>query len=187
MKNSLLTLIFCGLTLVAKSQTASVEQSVFGIQTGLLGVWVHNEAKLSNQIALRSELGLDTGVYGSDSNNIDSFLLAPTITLEPRWYYNLNRRESKSKRIDGNSGNFIAIKTTFHPDWFTISSEDNINLISDISIIPTWGIRRNIGNHFNYEAGFGVGYVHYFKEDNVVLLYESGVAVNLHLRIGYRF
>ncbi len=187
MKKVLLTLIFCGLTLIAKSQSAQVETSVFGIQTGLLGIWVHNEARLSNQIALRSELGLDTGVYGRDHDHIDGLLLAPTITLEPRWYYNLNRRAAKSRRIDGNSGNFISIKTTYHPDLFIISNQDNLNFISDISVIPTWGIRRNLGNHFNYEAGIGIGYVHYFKEDNVILLYDSGVAANVHLRIGYRF
>ncbi|MCT4629808.1 hypothetical protein [Winogradskyella sp.] len=187
MKKILLTLTFCGLTLIMKSQNASVEQSTFGIQTGILGIWGHNELKLSNQIALRSELGFDTGIYGSKANEVDGLILAPTLTIEPRWYYNLNKRERKSKRIDGNSGNFISIKTTYHPDWFIIANEDNINFISDISIIPTWGIRRNIGNHFNYETGIGIGYVHYFKEDNVVLLNESGVAVNLHLRIGYRF
>ena len=68
-----------------------------------------------------------------------------------------------------------------------MSSEDIFNVICYISIILTWCIRGNLCNHFNYEAGFGVGYVHYFKEDNAVLLFESGVAVNLHLRIGYRF
>ncbi|AXO79604.1 hypothetical protein DZC78_04085 [Olleya aquimaris] len=187
MKKILLILIFCGLTLIMKSQNASVEKSTFGIQTGFLGIWVHNESKLSNQFALRSELGLDTGIFGSDVNDINGFLLVPTITAEPRWYYNLNKRENKSKRIDGNSGNFISIKTTYHPDWFMISNENSINFISDISIIPTWGIRRNIGNHFNYETGIGIGYVHYFEEDNVILLDESGVTVNLHLRIGYRF
>ena len=187
MKKILLTLTLCGLTLTAKCQTTSVEKSIFGMQTGFLGIWVHNESKLSNQFALRSELGLDTGVFGSDVNDIDGFLLVPAITLEPRWYYNLNKRQNKSKRTDGNSGNFISIKTTYHPDWFIISNEDHINFISDISIIPTWGIRRNIGNHFNYEAGFGIGYVHYFKEDNVILLDDSDVIVNLHLRIGYRF
>ncbi len=180
MKKILLTLTFCGLTFITNAQDASVEKSTYGIQTGFLGIWAHNESKLSNQIALRSELGLDTGIFGSDINDINGFILAPAITLEPRWYYNLNKRQNKSKRIDGNSGNFISIKTTYHPDWFVISNEDNINFISDISIIPTWGIRRNIGNHFNYEAGFGIGYVHYFEE-------ESGVTVNLHLRIGYRF
>jgi hypothetical protein len=187
MKKIFLALIFCGLTFITNAQDVSVEKSTYGIQTGFLGIWAHNESRLSNQIALRSELGLDTGIFGSDVNDINGFLLVPAITLEPRWYYNLNKRQNKSKRIDGNSGNFISIKTTFHPDWFVISNEDNINFISDISIIPTWGIRRNIGNHFNYETGFGIGYVHYFEEDNVILLDESGVAVNLYLRIGYRF
>ena len=162
MKKILLTLTLCGLTFIAKSQNASVEKSMYGIQTGFLGIWVHNESKLSNQFVLRSEIGLDTGIYGSDVNGIDGFLLTPTITLEPRWYYNLNKREGKSRRIDGNSGNFI-------------------------SIVPTWGIRRNIGNHFTYETGIGIGYLHYFKKDNVILISEPDVAVNLHLRIGYQF
>ncbi len=187
MKRFLMTLTFCGLTLIAKSQNSSVEQSTYGIQTGILGIWVHNESKLSNQFVLRSELGLDTGIYGSDANDIDGFLLTPTITLEPRWYYNLNKREEKSRRIDGNSGNFISIKTTYHPDWFIISNEGNIDFISDISIIPTWGLRRNLGSHFTYETGIGIGYIHYFKKDHVILVNESDVAVNLHLRIGYRF
>ena len=186
MKIITLTLIFCGLTLIAKSQTASVEKSTFGVQTGFLGVWIHNESKLSNLIALRSEIGLDTGVTLRNGNTT-GFLLTPVLTLEPRWYYNLNKRVSKSKRVDGNSGNFISIKTTYHPDWFVISNESNLNFITDISIVPTWGIRRNIGNHFTYEAGIGVGYVHCFKKDNVILINEPDVAVNLHLRIGYRF
>lgn len=185
MNKTLLTLILCGLTTLATAQTASVEQSTFGIQTGLLGVWGHNEAKLTNQIALRSELGLDAGIYSGTRNT--GFLMAPTITLEPRWYYNLNKRVEKSRRIDGNSGNFISLKSTYHSDVFVISSGDNVKLVTDISIVPTWGIRRNIGSHFNYEAGFGIGYIHYFKDDNVYLNDEMDFAVNLHLRIGYRF
>src|SRR5690554_1852334 len=38
---------------------ASVEKSVLGIQTGLLGIWAFHEAKLSNKWALRTELGFD--------------------------------------------------------------------------------------------------------------------------------
>ena len=187
MKKILLTLSFFALTLIGISQNASVEQSTYGIQVGFLGIWGHQESKLSNQIALRTELGLDTGIFGSDVNDVDGLILVPAITLEPRWYYNLNKREKKSRRTDANSGNFISLKTTYHPDWFIISNQDNINFISDITIVPTWGIRRNIGAHFTYETGIGIGYVHYFKEDNVILINESDVAVNLHIRIGYRF
>ena len=73
MKRILLTLVFCGLTLIAKSQNASVEQSTYGIQTGFLGIWAHNETKLSNSIALRSEIGFDSGIWGGDFYNGTGF------------------------------------------------------------------------------------------------------------------
>ena len=41
--------------------TTSIEKSIFGLQTGLLGVWAHNETRLSKTISLRSEIGLDFG------------------------------------------------------------------------------------------------------------------------------
>ncbi|KGL61727.1 hypothetical protein [Polaribacter sp. Hel1_85] len=187
MKIILLTLTFCGLTLIAKSQNASVEQSTYGIQTGFLGIWAHNETKLSNSIALRSEIGFDSGIWGGDFYDGTGFLLTPVITLEPRLYYNLNKRANKSRRIDGNSGNFISLKTSYHPDWFVISNTDNVSIISDISIIPTWGVRRNIGNYFTYETGIGIGYRYIFAKQAGFLKNESETTANLHLRIGYRF
>ena len=181
MKNILFVLLLCTSTFYMFAQDASVEKSTFGIQTGFLGIWGHNESRLSNSIVLRSELGLDTGIYSGNFAGNKGF------TLEPRWYYNLNKRVSKSRRIDGNSGNFISIKTTYHPDLVVNSIADNLNFISDISIIPTWGIRRNVGKHLIYETGIGIGYVYYFEEENVFFSEKSGLALNLHLRIGYRF
>lgn len=112
--------------------------------------------------------------------------MAPAFTVEPRYYYNLNKRINKARSITGNSGNFISLKTTFHPDWFLISNEDNVNVVSDISFVPTWGIRRTIGMHFCYEAGFGIGYRRYLQSDGYYGD-KDYVAVNLHLRIGYKF
>ena len=187
MKKILLTLTFCGLTFIAKSQNSSVEKSTYGIQTGILGVWFHNEAKLSEQVALRSELGLDSGIFGGGFYHTVGFLMTPVITLEPRWYYNLDKRVSKSRNIDGNSGNFISLKTSYNPDWFVISGYDNIRVINQVSIIPTWGIKRSIGNHFTYETGIGIGYRYYFAKSAGFSENEGEAAVNLHLRVGYRF
>ncbi|SEA43619.1 hypothetical protein SAMN05443667_104205 [Flavobacterium gillisiae] len=187
MNKIILTLICCGLTTIAKSQNTSVEKSTFGVQTGFLGVWGHNESKLSNQIALRTEIGFDTGIWAGSFYDKTGVILVPVITMEPRWYYNLNKRVKKERRIDGNSGNFISLKTSYHPDWFVISNYDNMSIVSDISIVPTWGIRRNIGNHFTYETGIGIGYLYYFAKDAGYAENKSDVAVNLHLRIGYRF
>ena len=172
--------------LVARGQEVSVEKSIVNIQTGFLGVWVNNESRLSNKVALRSEIGLDAGFMGSIYNK-KGFILAPVLTLEPRWYYNLKKRNTNSKQIKNNSGNFFGIKTSYNPDWFVISNYDGISVFNQIFIIPKWGIRRNLGRHFNFEAGGGIGYRYYFMKSSGYISNESEAAADLHLRIGFQF
>ena len=189
MKKTIFTLALCGITLIAKSQDTSVEKSTFGLQTGVLGIWVYNEAKLSNAIALRTELGFDFGIWETTYyDDFDSpFILTPVIVVEPRFYYNLKKRSDNSKRIHGNSGNFIAIKSSYHPDWFVLFNTENAPIVSDFSIIPTWGIRRHIGKHFDFEAGLGAGFSYTFAKGAGYLKNKSEMELNMHLRIGYRF
>jgi hypothetical protein len=182
-----ITLVLVSLSIFCNAQKASVEKSVFGIQTGFLGIWAHNESRLSNRIALRSEIGFDAGFQSGIFYVEDIFFLAPVLTLEPRFYYNLNKRNSKSKVITNNSGNFISIKTSYTPDWLVIANVKDISIISEISFIPTFGIRRNLGTHFNYEAGFGFGYKYIFAKAAGYYNNESEATANLHLRIGYVF
>ena len=188
MRSLLLTFISFGLIMTSKAQITSVEKSTFGIQVGAVGVWTYNEAKLTNSIALRSEFGLRCKFQDYTEA---SLYFAPVITLEPRWYYNLTKRSSKEKNIAWNSANFISIQTSFTPNWFIIPviPNDAVPLNNQISIIPTWGIRRNVGNHFNYEAGIGIGYEYISKKDGYSYHPNTGsfIAINLHFRIGYRF
>lgn len=182
-----IALSFLLLPLLASAQTSSVESSIYGVQTGFLGAWVYNESKLSDEIALRTELGLDAHIFASSFLNRTGFILAPTINLEPRWYYNLNKRVNKSRRTANNSGNFLSLKGTYRPNLFTISNYENTYVIPNISVIPTWGIRRHIGRHFNYEAGIGIGYNYIFAKSVGYLENRDEAALNLHLRIGYSF
>ncbi len=163
------------------AQNSSVEKSIYGIQTGILGIWFHSEIRLSNEIALRSELGFDGGYRYSDLFGINTYVLAPVITAEPRWYYNFERRNRKGKNTSKNSANFIGLKVSFNPDWFTISNDDNIIVSNQIVFIPKWGLKRTLGDHFTYETGIGFGYGYQFDDD------YGGVAADLHLRIGYTF
>ncbi len=144
----------------------SVEKSTFGTQVGLIGIWLYNELKLSDQVAFRSEIGIG----GVNTTNI-----VPIVALEPRWYYNLNERANKGKRIDGNSGNYVSLRTSYH---FRSVLEAEENDVNRIFIAPTWGIRRNLGKHFNYEVGVGGG-LGYRRE----IVFSPYV----NLRIGYRF
>lgn len=185
MKKILLFLLAILFTVSAFSQeekSASVEKSIFGIQTGLLGIWVHNEARLSDQFALRTEVGLDAGFRANSNNTLIG--LIPVIRLEPRWYYNLDKRLAKGKNISNNSGNSFSLNVVYNPDLFVISNEENINVISTVAFIPKWGIKRTYGKHFTFETGIGVGYGFYSQK----YTQESGdVAVDLHLRFGYTF
>lgn len=184
------TILLMGLSLsllAQKNNTPSVEKSIFGIQTGFMGLWGYNESGLSNTIALRSELGFDGGFWGGIVYEKTGFILAPVITAEPRLYYNLKKRTAKSRSIDNNSSNFVALKLRYHPDWFAISNYEGVSVVSDISIIPTWGIRRRIGKHFNYEVGAGLAYRYFFAKSAGYSKNESNAALDLTARIGYTF
>lgn len=167
---------------------ASVEKSVFGIQTGFLGIWAHHETKLSTRWALRTELGFDYSylrgwVFGNEGfNYISGYELAPVLIVEPRYYYNLAKRVSKQKTINNNSGNFITLTARYRPDGFVISNMEHIENAPYISFIPKWGIRRQLGTHFNYETGIGVGYRYYLNPSS-----SGEIAIDVHARIGYVF
>ncbi len=127
-----------------------------------------------------------------DDDDFDqAVLLVPVIKAEPRWYYNLNRRIRKGRDIKGNRGNFIALSTTYIPDWFIIDSNSDYDFYRRpiLSIVPTWGIRRTLGKHFDYEVGIGIGYGYAFKYTKSGYTYKAqdGAVGNLHLRIGYHF
>jgi hypothetical protein len=184
-KICLLSLFLLSFTCFAQD-SLRVEKSIYGFQAGLLGFWGYNEARISDEIALRTELGFDVGISQNNFNDENFFILIPSVRVEPRWYYNLTKRSDKGKNISKNSGNFIALNTTWNPDFFFITNEnkDNINVISTLAIVPKWGIKRTYGSHFTFETGIGLGYVFYLENYNN----ETGtVGLDLHLRLGYTF
>jgi hypothetical protein len=169
MKKTIFIITILLLSFSSKSQNTGVEKSIYTIQTGILGAWVNNEYRLSNEISLKSELGMIVGLRGcTDCKTL--YALAPEITLEPRWYYNTKNRISKGRIIKNNSSNFVTLRVNYIPDWFVISNEANTSVESQISIIPKWGIKRTIANsNFNYELGIGIGKKYFFDSNQWTL------------------
>ncbi len=188
-KKTSVFLLFCSITIAAqeKPRDLEVKNSIFSVQAGFVGVWLNNEAKVVNNLVLRSEIGLSAGLWGGDYYDNIGFLMTPLLHLEPRYYYNINRRISKQKSINNNSGNFFSLKTTFHPNWFVISNYDNLKIISDFSVIPSYGFRRKISQHLNYEFSAGLGYRHLYLKDAGYTANKSELAPDLTLRLGYTF
>jgi hypothetical protein len=171
----ILGLLFLGLSINSFAQEASVEKSFFESETGFSGLWLNNELKLTNSLALRSEIGIEYDFAVGDQYEGAGFILQPVLTIEPRYYYNLRKRNSKGKNISKNSGNYLALKTSYHPDWFVINLDESITKTADLSIVPTWGIKRQIGNHFTYESGIGLGIRMVYLKPN----YYNGNAQNV--------
>lgn len=190
-------LLILGLNLNVNAQNASVEKSIFSVQSGFIGLWINNEIKLVNNLALRSEIGIEHDIAVGDQYEGAGFIFQPVLTLEPKFYYNLNKRNQNGRNIKNNSGNYISLKTSYHPDWFVLNLDDNITKTADLSIVPTWGFKRQCGDHFTYEGGAGLGYRIVYLKPN----YYNGNSHNvdgfstnrnqytpyLHLRIGYIF
>ncbi|MEW5675079.1 hypothetical protein ABGT15_02070 [Flavobacterium enshiense] len=165
----------------------SVAKSIFGVQVGVLGGWVYNELKLSDKIALRSEIGMQTFVYSDLATDDSYYFLVPEVAIEPRWYYNLNKRNEKGKNILNNSGNFISLRNAYASDAFKVGGPSDVDFIPELHLVPSWGIRRNLGKHFNYECSLGLGYRKVFETNNKVNNNNEDVAYNFQARIGYKF
>lgn len=170
-----------------RAQDASVEKRTNGIQAGIFGLWFHHERLLAPNKALRFEFGLDAGFWGGTIYPKTGYVVTPVIAIEPRLYYNLFERAQRSRRTEGNSGSFITMRTAVHPAWFYFSNYGNVRVVSDVSFVPTWGIRRAVGGHLTYEAGLGLGYQYYFAKRSGYDRDYGEAVLNLHLRLGYRF
>lgn len=97
-KNFLLAVfILCNMAIV---RAQVVDQSINGVQLGFMGIWLHNESKIAQRWALRTEIGYEallnpnhynTIIYHHDKNtqeilpNINRFpIFLPVISLETR-------------------------------------------------------------------------------------------------------
>ncbi|ASB48700.1 hypothetical protein [Alkalitalea saponilacus] len=190
-------LLFISITSLIKSQNSEVESSLWGFQAGILPLAIYNETKLSNQIALRSELmfAFAFDPYINAPNGSFGWALIPKISVEPRYYYNLRKRQAKLRRIDGNSGNFLSINLGYGTQ-FAFSNTD-IKAYPTSRVIPMYGLRRNIGKRFNYEFAVGLGptwvhknrfYYNFEKEEFIERPFtEKVITPTMRLALGYKY
>lgn len=164
-----------------KAQNTGLQKSIYSIETGVLGAWINNEVRLSNKIILKSEFGMIAGFRGCTDCETQ-YALTPEFTLEPRWYYNIDKRSTEGKIIKNNSSNFATVSFRYYPDWFVISNDSNASIQNQITIIPKWGIKRTIANsNFNYELGIGLGKRYYLDSR------QWDTTADLLIRICYTF
>ncbi len=182
MKRKLLMVLIPMASLMYAQENASGQKSFFGVQAGLFGVNVYNEYSIKENFILRTDIDFSPSIWGGDLYTKTGFAVAPELRVSPKWYYNLEKRKADSKNTAYNAANYLAAKIGFVPDFLVISNVDGIKVNPMISFVPTWGLRRNFAEHFNYELQLGLGVGKILKSG-----YDIQAVPNLSFKIGYDF
>ena len=85
------------------AQEVNVEKNITGAQVGLFGLDLYNETKIANKTTLRVEASLFPAIWGGDLYAKTGFAFYPSITLQPKYYYNISKRAEEGKNTNNNS------------------------------------------------------------------------------------
>jgi hypothetical protein len=159
MKKHFLTLLFALLL------TGTYAQGTDGISTET--IWRVNflnpglELELPTGIHSTFSAGLGVGYGGgypelTFGGNGFIYIISPFLDLQEKWFYNLNKRDSKNKTTENNSGNFVSLRFITRGN----SIAENVSRTSDFdfAIGPTWGIQRKYGKNFHLLLDIGPQY-----------------------------
>lgn len=155
--------------------------SIFEVNYNLTGFGISYEHVLANKFTLKGEFSYQGNINFKPDDF--EFILAPSLSAEARYYYNLENRITKGKNTKNNSGNFLSLKAQYFADFANISNKNNQYVYNQFYIAPMWNISRNFGNsNFGYELGIGAGISYVYKEHHT----KSEFIIPFNLKISYK-
>jgi len=168
----------------------SVEKKLFGASIGIVEGKFSYETKLNRLSTLRVEAGVDLLSYtythfdGNSLKDKTEFFMAPTLTFEPLFYYNLDRRQRLGKNTSKNTGNYFSLRTFFaFSENEVYNSNKEFTISNALVIVPKYGFKRSFAERFFYELGFGIGWQHNTGDTKD----KNEVFIDLSARIGLNF
>ncbi len=188
MKSTFLILLFSLSTLTCLAQIPmpqKVEQSqgkqAPTIKFNGLGLGVGLEVALSSKQSLYTELGssfvLDaTTVYSTTGQQTTQYELVPLpyLSLEYRYYYNLDKRQHAKRDVDAFCSNY----TGFFARRVSIRKYD----IAFWNFAPIWGMQRRYWNFLYFDAHIGPSI--YIADEESLILPHLKFAIGLSLQYG---
>lgn len=186
-----ITFVFVALlfaTLCASAQEMQLAssprtESNHSASVGIVGVNYAYEFPLGRKVTVVGRIGLYTENFtllaNKKLNDMLIIVINPTIDIEPRFYYNLDRRARNGRNTTKNTASFAAlqIKAVLPHVW---SSDNHSESDGLILVSPLWGLRRVWNEHWLFEFAAGASL---FQRD--VDRWEWLPALNL--RFGYSF
>lgn len=152
------------------SVNAQQIESLHSIKAGIYSITYSYEHALGKQFTINTEVGSDWSWSGGSNNFEINF--SPVLKIEPRLYYSVKRR-FEIGRFTNNSASFFCVTTSVQS---TILKKYSSGYLS---VIPKWGFRRAMGNHFIFETQIGGG-VYFYRS-------STQFSPGLDIKFGYVF
>lgn len=136
------------------------------VSLDLLGLTYAYELPVARRFSIIGRAGVDAGLVWKwssseftipDGGSITSklaFAILPSLEIEPRFYYGLDRRASKGRNTFGNQGSFVSMRFQGYLPFGIVSKGTEV--IGLVGVAPTWGMRRVWGDHWMFEFTSGV-------------------------------
>jgi len=123
-----------------------------------LGLHYAYEHPLARRFTIVGRVGADTEAMWSShtfyGDYYSYFMVAPSIDIEPRFYYGLDRRARHGRSTRGNAGSFVSLQLKNILPMGYISN-DTMRIVGSTSLTPMWGLRRVWGEHWLFEFTAG--------------------------------
>ncbi len=175
---------------------------VTGIEFGILGTDLYHEQYIDREWALRYQIGLinETIGYRSKEEPNFAFSLMPSVSVSPKWYYNIGKRGLNGKNVKNNAANFVLFNFGYATNRIRVSNlkekimqdpyfpnqtylQDAYKKLDLIYLTPSWGLRRSFCKNYTYEFKIGAGAGIFMKKDETKL----SPTFDITFKIGYVF
>jgi hypothetical protein len=140
---------------VDHSPDNSRRANLLKLELGGSGVGVGFEKSLSRALTLELSTSLGGG-YEIDDGELTYYLLQPAIhvSFNPRFYYNVKKRQARSKITSLNSANYIGLRIKY----VTKGLSETFDARDAILINTHWGLQRMIAKRWTFNFFIGLGY-----------------------------
>jgi hypothetical protein len=132
-------------------------RSLTKLDLGLQGFGFTVEPRLGNKITMDLSLGAGGGynlIYWDIMYRWYIFNPSFYFSVTPKFYYNLQKRAARNKRMDFNAGNYIGLRIKYVTKTIN-SNADNF----DAALINVhWGMQRPLGKRWTFNVHVGGGY-----------------------------
>lgn len=175
MKKVIFIITLVGLFKLNAQEKTNVENHLFKVNLFLPGlVYEHGlDAKNTIYSELSTGFGFRKNSFGS------TWTFYPVINEQLRHYYNLEKRSLNGKKINGNSGDFLALNAIYN--FKSFSTQNNLRNNDDASLViaPVWGMQRTYTKKFNFNLNAGLGYVFHsnqtYKSNGIVPVFNFSI------------